>query len=341
MDSVTQACVGAVVGEIAFGRELGWRAAAWGAVCGSLPDLDILAMPVLDDLTRWRWHRGWSHALPGLLLCSGIGTVLLCWRTTLTWQRVLPVALICVAVNILLDCLNVYGTQLYAPFSDQRVMWNLLFIIDPLFTVPLILGLIAARCAARWQPVWRQRLIIGAVCVSVAYLTWAVINKIRVTSTFADVLALHDIMPDRWITTPTPLNTMYWRMLAEVDGAYVIAYATVGDVAALVPVAHVPRQAALLDEHRDNPHLQEFFWSSCGYWCVREDAEHGLLLIDLRFGDRWLGRPGKSTAVNQGVWAYAFDQDGVLRRQSPDMGDSFAALSFIWARMTGSQLSGL
>ena len=113
MDSLTQACVGAVIGELCLGKQLGWRAPLWGACIGTIPDLDILANPWLELHEKIRWHRGWSHGLLGLLLGTSIGSAWLYWRYKVDLKKALWVSAAVLLFNILVDCLNAYGTQLY------------------------------------------------------------------------------------------------------------------------------------------------------------------------------------------------------------------------------------
>ncbi len=336
MDSITQACVGAVVGEIALGKELGWRAPLWGAIVGSMPDMDIVAFPWLDDLERMRWHRGWSHALPGLILCAGIGAAWLHWRQHIAWLRCVLIATICVGVNILIDCFNVYGTQVFEPFSDYRVMGNLLFIIDPLFTGPLLLGLITCR-SLRWKKdEWGQWAMLTGVILSCLYLSWAFLNKMRINSTFEDVLAHHQYEATRWMSTPTPFNTQYWRLLAEVPGGYVIAYASPGEDPESVPLVYMPHQHELMAEHMDKRAMQYFLWSCVDYWIARIDDQGRTVVTDIRFGDQWLGMPGKSSEVDEGIWSYYLDDTGSLPRTPRRVRDMDAALDFLWDRVMGN-----
>ena len=60
MDSITQATLGAAVGETVLGRKVGNKAVLWGAVAGTLPDLDVLAYPLMDEIAQLGWHR-WRH----------------------------------------------------------------------------------------------------------------------------------------------------------------------------------------------------------------------------------------------------------------------------------------
>ena len=62
MDSITQIVLGAAVGEVAMGRKLGNRAMVWGAIAGTIPDLDVLANFVVDDIAALAFHRAISHS---------------------------------------------------------------------------------------------------------------------------------------------------------------------------------------------------------------------------------------------------------------------------------------
>ena len=62
MDSITQLALGAAVGEATAGRQAGRRALLWGAVCGTLPDLDVF-IPLGDAVRDFTYHRSASHSL--------------------------------------------------------------------------------------------------------------------------------------------------------------------------------------------------------------------------------------------------------------------------------------
>ena len=62
MDSLTQAVLGAAVGEATLGRRVGHRAPLWGAILGTLPDLDVI-YPFADPVSAFTWHRGPSHSV--------------------------------------------------------------------------------------------------------------------------------------------------------------------------------------------------------------------------------------------------------------------------------------
>ncbi|MEM1215169.1 MAG: metal-dependent hydrolase, partial [Bacteroidota bacterium] len=62
MDSLTQITLGAAVGEVVLGKKVGNRAMFWGAVAGTLPDLDTLANAVTDPVSALAYHRAFTHS---------------------------------------------------------------------------------------------------------------------------------------------------------------------------------------------------------------------------------------------------------------------------------------
>ncbi len=62
MDSLTQITLGAAVGEVVLGRKVGNRAMLWGAIGGTIPDLDVLANLVTDDMSSLAFHRAITHS---------------------------------------------------------------------------------------------------------------------------------------------------------------------------------------------------------------------------------------------------------------------------------------
>ena len=62
MDSITHLALGAAIGEAVLGRRVGRKAAMWGAVCGTIPDLDVF-IPHADAVAAITYHRSFSHSL--------------------------------------------------------------------------------------------------------------------------------------------------------------------------------------------------------------------------------------------------------------------------------------
>ena len=142
------------MGELVLGRKIGWKGMAWGLFFGTLPDLDIIVFPWLDRMEQLRWHRGISHSIlmmvvAGFLFAKPLS--LLHRKKEVSAKRAGWFVFLVWSTHVLIDVFTSYGTQVFEPFSDQRVAWSNLFIIDPLFTLPLLVccGAVLLRCISR------------------------------------------------------------------------------------------------------------------------------------------------------------------------------------------------
>ena len=127
MDSLTQAALGAAVGHICWQDKLGRKALVAGALLGTLPDLDILIYPFLDEVQRLYWHRGESHSVWFMVLGSiGFGWLLTRLSATkqLSMYQAAIGAFFIFGFSIVIDLFTVYGTQLLAPLSRQGFALN-------------------------------------------------------------------------------------------------------------------------------------------------------------------------------------------------------------------------
>ena len=189
MDSVTQLVLGAAVGEATLGRKIGNRALLWGAALGTLPDLDVF-VPLGDVVSDFIYHRSASHSLFVLALL----TPLLAWVATrihtdtrqLFKRWMLAIYLVFVT-HVLLDSLTAYGTQIFWPISSLPVSISTIFIIDPFYTVPLLIGVIAALVMSRDSPRGHNINRWGLI-VSSAYLAWTLVAKVIVDHRFEEEL---------------------------------------------------------------------------------------------------------------------------------------------------------
>jgi inner membrane protein len=122
MDSLTQATLGAAVAHLCWQRTLGRKTLLWGIALGTLPDLDVLAYPWLDDVERLYWHRGESHAmwmmaLAPLLLAPFVRWVHRRAPTPTSFTAAFLGVMLIWTTHVLIDVFTVYGTQMLAPFS--------------------------------------------------------------------------------------------------------------------------------------------------------------------------------------------------------------------------------
>lgn len=172
MDSVTQFALGACVGVAVLGRKIGpARAALTGGVLGTLPDLDVYLAPD-DPVDAFVQHRGWTHSLfVHAALTPLLGEVLRRLFKPLreTRRTAWAAVFLCLTTHAVLDAITVYGTRLFWPFWTEPISMSAIFIIDPLYTLPLLVAMVWAFFQRRWTPRYSKAL---ALCLglSTAYL---------------------------------------------------------------------------------------------------------------------------------------------------------------------------
>ncbi|MDY6988456.1 MAG: metal-dependent hydrolase [Thermodesulfobacteriota bacterium] len=284
MDSVTQIALGAAVGEATLGRQTGRRAWMWGAFCGLFPDLDIL-YPFNDAVKAFTYHRGPSHSLFVLAAL----TPLFAWlilrlhpqtaRYRTRWYVLIYLVFV---THVLLDCLTVYGTQIFWPLGTPPVMWSTIFIIDPVYSVPLFAAVLAALMVSRKRSWGRVANTVGLV-LSTIYLMWTVGAKIYVTDIAHQSLKEQGIAYQQMLTIPGPLNSLLWRVLAMDDTGYFEGFYSILDHTKDVLVKHYPSEKSLLKDMADQWPVKRLKWFTHGFYSVGRVADD-IVITDLRMG---------------------------------------------------------
>lgn len=281
MDSFTQATLGAAVGVAVMGRRTAlWKAALWGAACGTAPDLDVF-IDHGDPVRNMVLHRAHSHALFWLTLLSPLPAALAVRLqgegSFRRWWLALWLALV---THPLLDLMTVYGTQLARPFSDTPFAIGSVFIIDPLYTVPLVVGL-AVALAGGTQGSGRACRV--GLLLSTAYLAWGMGVQHYVKSLALASARLQGVQPQQVLVTPAPFSTVLWRVVM-VDGThYHEGFYSLLDRSDTVHLDRFDRGAALEPLLAQVPAAQRVRDFSRGFY--RLSREGGQLVItDLRMG---------------------------------------------------------
>jgi inner membrane protein len=274
MDSLTQIALGAAVGTAVLGRKVGPRAALWGAVCGTLPDLDVL-IPYGDPVRDFTFHRAESHSLFWLTLASPVVAWLIARLNRgagTSFREWLALAWLALVTHPLLDAFTVYGTQLLLPFSDYPVGVGSVFIIDPLYTVPLLVGVIAAAGLHRRQPVQAARWNVAGLVASTVYLAWTVAAQSHVERVVHRAVAASPLANSRVMVTPAPFNSLLWRVLVMDRAGYHEGYYSLFDGDHDLRLAFHRSASGLLEEIDDDWAVQRLAWFSKGFYAVRPAA---------------------------------------------------------------------
>lgn len=332
MDSLSQMALGAAVGVATMGRRTAiWKAALWGAVAGTLPDLDVF-IDHGDPVRNMVLHRAETHSLFWLTLFSLPLAALVArlhgqWAI---WQRWWLALWLVLVTHPLLDTMTVYGTQLALPFSNHPFGVGSIFIIDPLYTLPLLVGA-GWALAARGSAQGLRANALGLL-LSTAYLAWGVVAQQHVERIARESLARHGIVAEQMLVTPAPLNTLLWRVLAMSGAHYHEGFYSLLDAEPTVHFDQFDRGQSLMGELQNLGSVRRIAAFSHGFYKL-EQAGPQLLISDLRMGQE----PG-----------YAF-RFVVAERHSPlqilerpvQQGlriDPARGLPWLWRRMWGEPL---
>jgi inner membrane protein len=283
MDSLSQILLGAATAAVVAPDGHRRRALLLGAALGTLPDLDVL-IDYGDAVANMTQHRGFSHSLFLLSAVSLALWGLLCasWSTARAarwrWLAVIALPLL---THPLLDALTVYGTQLFWPLTTPPVMGGSIFIIDPLYTLPLLIAVLTATFAVR-DAAARRVLALGLL-LSTAYLGWGLSAQAWVDRIAARSLDGTGLEQAPRLVIASPFNSVLWRILVLTPEGYLEGqYSLWADRGEVAFEAHA-FERGLLDQAAALPAVQRLLWFSHGY--QRADLIDGeLVLSDLRMG---------------------------------------------------------
>jgi inner membrane protein len=282
VDSLTHIAIGSAIGMATMGARVPrWRAALWGSVCATLPDLDTFIRHG-DPIRDMTFHRGHSHSLLWLTLLAP----LIAWmisrlhREPALLKRWWLLAWLALIFHPLMDVMTIYGTQLGLPFTDYPFGVGSIFIIDPLFTLPVFIGALLALC---WRSPRALRWNAAGIALSAAYLAWTFGAQQYVTSIARETLRAQGIDAQRVEVDPTALNSVLWRVTAMTPTSYVEGYYSLFDKSHDIVFREHPRGAALYEQLRSNWNVERMAWFTHGFFKMeRKDGK--VLITDLRLG---------------------------------------------------------
>lgn len=283
MDSLTQAVLGASISGAMLGRFHGRKALLAGAVLGTLPDLDVL-IDYGDPLSGMINHRGFSHSL---FVLTGVAVLLTAawrrWKPTqeYSWGRLLLTLCLVLLTHPILDAFTSYGTQLWWPFRPTPASWSSIFIIDPFYTLPLLIGVLIATIAGIGRR--SQRILIWMLGVSTAYLATSLTAKAVVEKRVSRLLEHGSLQASALFSTPEPFSILLWRVVAKTaDDQYVEIISGLLDRAPPERIT-LPLNTNLAQDLPVFPPLSGLQWFTDD-WLRYDEINGRLVVTDLRMG---------------------------------------------------------
>lgn len=200
-----------------------------GFLAGAFPDSDVVIRLFGETITYLNLHRGVTHSLPLLPLWALLLALLFAalWRGRHAWRAFYGVTLLALFIHVLGDIVTVYGTKIFAPFSDYRAQLPAIFIIDLWFTGIIVAGLLAA-----WWRRSRVPAVLGLVVLTgyVGVQSWQMGEARTVGMQYA---ATHGVAAQAVNALPQPLSPWHWKIIVRDAGGYHLADAHLRRAAAL------------------------------------------------------------------------------------------------------------
>jgi len=285
MDSLTQFVLGAAVSTALLGRKVGPRKAALiGGALGTLPDLDVF-LPFDDAVDSFVYHRGWTHsvfvhALATPLIGEGLLRLFKGLRDHrwLVWATVF----LCLSTHAAIDAMTVYGTRIFWPLYPDPVGVGSVFIIDPLYTLPLLAVVIWALCRKTWTARLRNG-VAAALFFSTGYLGLSAGIQAHVESRAQQLFQENGVAPDRVYAIATPFNILFWKVIGLREDSYHNLYLSLFDGPGPAEIYTHPRHPELVACLEDSPAFQKLEWFSRGYYRAELVGDE-VVMSDLRMG---------------------------------------------------------
>ena len=284
MDPLSQAALGASLSQsFANDRKKQVSAMVIGALAGMAPDLDIFINSDNDPLLFLEYHRQFTHSLIfipfGALLCALVFYPFA--KKKLSFKQIYFFSFLAYATHGLLDACTSYGTQLFWPFTNERIAWNVVSIVDPLFTLPVLFLVILAAYKKN------SRYARMAFIYAVVFLSLGAIQKNRAENVLAELALQRGHQIERSHIKPSFANRHLWKLIYEYDGRFYVDAVTLLWDTDIISGASILK----LNVQKDFPWLpgnsqqakdiERFRWFSNDYLAV--SVNDNKLISDVRY----------------------------------------------------------
>jgi inner membrane protein len=316
MDNLTHLALGAVIGQTVAYRRLGRTALALGAIANTIPDIDVVGN-ALGSLAEWQYHRGITHSLFfGPLIGPMLGYAV--WRAFRRWRPqsscadpaslgpIITVLTVAMVAHPLLDFFTVYGTQLLAPFSNTRFAVSGVAVIDPIYTLIVLVGAILGL--VRWR--WTAAAGAAALVLSSGFLFYAWEQNHRAEAEARSQLLAQGMRVADLRAYTTIFQPWLRRIVVQEEGRVRVGFVSTW-LPAPIPWTCLPRaQDPLIERAFATPEVQILArFAPHQTWPELRRDEQGHSVV--RFTDLRYGAPGSSIA---GWWGIdvTFDAAGAV-----------------------------
>tara|TARA_B110000305_G_C19454831_1_gene650252 strand:+ start:1101 stop:2111 length:1011 start_codon:yes stop_codon:yes gene_type:complete len=282
MDPLSQGAFGAIFAQTIANKKKLLVGSIFGCIAGLAPDLDIFIRSSSDPLLKLEFHRQFTHALVFIPIGALLVTLFLrvLFKNHLSWTETYFFCLLGYATHGLLDACTSYGTQLLWPFSDVRISWNNISVIDPLLTIPVITFVITTILS-------KNKLIpLLGVSYIFVYLGFGFIQENRAEEVGKSIALMRGHESKRLTVKPSLGNLFLWKTIYEDKGFYYVDAVRLFEAKEYCEGTKIKKLDNLTDFIDLNKNSQQYLdikrfdWFSQGYLGVGESKN---IIIDVRY----------------------------------------------------------
>ncbi len=285
MDSFTQIVLGAAVSNAVLGKKMGNRSLLYGAVIGTIPDLDIIAGKFLSDpLSAIEIHRGFSHSIVFFILLSLLLAKAIQFaekRVKISYRRVFTAVFLILFTHSLLDIFTTWGTQIFWPWKEKIALKSI-FVIDPLYTLPLLFFLYLSARLPKYSRKRYRRNTAGLI-LSTSYLLVTLVLQAVVSSKAADQLKNEKTAYIKIQAKPAAFTAVLWNIIAEDDDFFYLSDYSFLDTQP-IQFKKYPKKKVLIKDIEKDASVQRLIRISENQYTITQDSAGVLYFNDLRFG---------------------------------------------------------
>jgi inner membrane protein len=222
MDSLTHILTGALAGQLCSDKKDKLLPLIWGAIAGSIPDIDAVFQPFISQENSMLFHRGITHSLLLWALCSPL---LALWINKLykgdrrTYFKWLKISVTAWFSHLFLDIFNTYGTGIFEPFSHVRIAYDAVNVLDLMMLTPVLIIMIMIVFVIK-DYLKKIVMALSAVTYMLIYIIIAISVKMNIEVAADKQLSQKDIFLTRIISSPLPLSIFAWKVVAETHDGY-------------------------------------------------------------------------------------------------------------------------
>ncbi len=303
MDPLTQGIVATTAAQTYSKKNNIIIASIIGFLAGLAPDIDIFIRSDTDPLLFLEYHRQFTHSLIfipiGSFICAAVFYLLFAKRFNLSFKYTYIFSIIGYSTHGIIDTFTTYGTQLFWPFTNERLAWNTISVIDPLFTLPVIILCLIAFIKKN------KTFSFYAFAWMIIYQTVGLSQKIRAEEIISNYALEQGHKVNMIEAKPSFANIIVWKVIYSDDESYYVNAIQLGLTHKIykgdkILKLNIERDFKWLDlNSQQAKDLERFRWFSNNYLGI--DKNNNNIIFDIRFS----AIPNEA----EGLWGIRLDKN--------------------------------